>query len=349
MSDGISTKEVVKELFFVIKLLLQKIYWLIILGIVGGASFFFGGKYLVKGYDSDVSFTMASNSGGAFSAYMALASQFGMMSGENTTEDKLVVLLKSRRVIISSLLKKIPGSDQKLVNYYIESNELDQKWGESNIKLNNFKFTSTSYDSITYLEDSLLENMVDEFLDASISLEIDKESNIIYLNIYDLDEVFAFEFSRSLVNSVIDYYTSQSSRKEKETFDILRSSLDSVVNELKHNEEVLAKHQDQRKNSVRMIGNIEELRLMREVKILSLMYAEGLKNLEIAKISFLEKKAIIDIIDRPILPLTKRKVSGILLIIIGGFVFCSIFSLIVLMRHYFNFKELWNDENLHRY
>lgn len=349
MSESVSTKQIVLEVIVIIKLLLSKIKWFIIIGLFGGALFFFVGKKVIKGYVSEVSFTLASNSGGAFSSYMALASQFGITSGENTTEDKLVALLGSKRVIISSLLKKsvINKEEVSLINYYAKISGLQEDWADKSSHLKGFEFSSMSYDSITFIEDSLFENIVVKLLKTNINTEIDKESNIIYLEVSNSDEVFAYEFSKSLVHSVIDYYTWQSYKKEKETYEILNSSLDSVISELKFKEELLAKQTDKKNNLVRKEGNVEELRLMREVEILSLMYAEGLKNLELAKISFLEKKAVVDIIDRPILPLKNKKISGVLLILIGGVLLCGIYSIIVIFRHYFNLKELWNNENLH--
>ena len=70
---------------------------------------------------------------------------------------------------------------------------------------------------------------------------------------------------------------------------------------------------------------------MREVEVLSTMYLEIIKNLEISKITLLNQTPIINIIDTPILPLKKEESSLIIFSILGlffGLFFsCSIYIL----------------------
>lgn len=345
MEDQISTIAIAKEFITLVKLLLSKIKLIIITSFLGGIAFFFSGNFFFKNFESVSTFSKASDSGGALSSYLALASQFGIAGGNETSGDKLAALIKSDRVIITSLLENVDG--EKLINYYCNVSNIKKSWVENDNKLRNFTFTSNSYENLTFLEDSLLEKSVLKPLRKKIEVDIDKETNIITLRITDKDEKFAFHFNNLLVSSVTEYFVEQSAKKEKETYKVLKKSLDSVLVELKIKENELAKVKDQGRGIVKIKGSIEEIRLTRDVKILSLMYSEGLKNLEIAKITFLEKKAVVDVIDYPILPLEQPKLSKLILIIIGMLLFGGIISAFIILKHYINFKELWKNENLH--
>ena len=76
---------------------------------------------------------------------------------------------------------------------------------------------------------------------------------------------------------------------------------------------------------------------MRNVEVLNTMYLEIIKNLEIAKMTLLNQTPIIQIIDRPILPLKDNSVSKLLVVII------SIFISLILSIIYLFFVKLFRD------
>ena len=84
-------------------------------------------------------------------------------------------------------------------------------------------------------------------------------------------------------------------------------------------------------------GRLKELQLKRRVQVLNAMYIELVKNLEVSKLALLNKTPIINIIDKPILPLDSEKISkklaGLLAFLLGGF----------LSLGYFIFRKLFAD------
>ena len=73
---------------------------------------------------------------------------------------------------------------------------------------------------------------------------------------------------------------------------------------------------------------LEELRLKREVEILNVMYAEILKNLEISKVTLLNQKPLVNIIDSPRYPLEVVRFSplkGLLVFGMLGVILSSIY------------------------
>ena len=118
-------------------------------------------------------------------------------------------------------------------------------------------------------------------------------------------------------------YISHQTAQAENTLDFLQNRADSVFNELEFAEEKFAKTRDINERIVKASGRLKELQLMRKVEVLNTMYLEIIKNLELSKLTLLNQTPIINIIDKPILPLKQDKRSkskfAILFGFIGGF------------------------------
>ena len=99
----------------------------------------------------------------------------------------------------------------------------------------------------------------------------------------------------------------------------------------------LAKVKDINQRIVKASGRLKELQLMRNVQVLNTLYLEIIKNLELSRMSLLKETPIINIIDKPILPLEEDSMSEVLFGILGAFLggFLSISC--------FVFKKLFKD------
>jgi hypothetical protein len=98
------------------------------------------------------------------------------------------------------------------------------------------------------------------------------------------------------------------------------------LGELKNAEYRYASHKDSNFGVQRAKGLLDEIRLKRDVEILNIMYGEIVKNLELSKFTLINNKPLLNIIDRPNLPLEGNKISVvkafILFSILGGFIIC---------------------------
>ena len=103
----------------------------------------------------------------------------------------------------------------------------------------------------------------------------------------------------------ISYQTKQSSN----TIEFLQNRADSVFHELEIAEENFARVKDINQRIIKASGRLNELQLMRNVEVLNTMYLELVKNLEISKLTLLNQTPIIQVIDKPILPLKDTKFS----------------------------------------
>ena len=189
-----------------------------------------------------------------------------------------------------------------LINYHIEFNEYREKWSESMPEIKNLKFTNDR-SAFTLSKDSILGLAWKNLTNGNIKVEVGEESSIITVICESKDEQFAKLLVESLVSEVSDYYTHTQTAKARNTLDFIQNRADSVLNKLKLAELSYARHIDSNFGVMRAEGLLDELRLKREVEILNVMYGEIIKNLEVSKVTLLNQKPLINVIDSPRYPL----------------------------------------------
>jgi hypothetical protein len=345
-NDEISLKELILKLQEWWKFLLTK--WLIILfaGIIGGA---LGLTYaIIKKpiYTAETTFVLEEGeSGGGLGQYAGLASMVGIDLGGGGggifKGDNILQLYKSRRMISETLLTKdtFQNKQQLLIDRYIEFNELRKGW-EDKPQLKNIKFDNPS--NFTRTQDSVLGKFV-EIINKSV-LEVakpDKKLSIVAVKVKSEDELFAKSFTNNIVNKVNNFYVNTKTRKSLENLSILQNQLDSVRRVLNASIGGVAAEADANPN---LNPALQTLRVGSQKKQVDVqasgaIYQEIVKNLEMAKINFRNDKPLIQIIDYPVLPLKETKISMILAIFVGSFLFgISIvfyITLIKILKEYF--------------
>ena len=130
----------------------------------------------------------------------------------------------------------------------------------------------------------------------------------------------AKNFSEGLIHQMSDMYSEYQTEKTRFTLKNLQNRSDSVFNELQQAERNLAKVKDRNTRVITSSGRLDEIKYMREVKVLNAMYLELVKNLEILKMTLLEDTPIIQVVDYPILPLQSIKKITIFWMFIFGLV-----------------------------
>lgn len=289
-------------------------------------------------YIAKLNFVVEDNSGGggAFGKYSGLATQFGFDLGLGTSttfsESNIRELLTSRRVVEKALLSKvnINGNDELLINYHIGFNEYRDEWAESMPQIKDIIFTDDR-SGFTLAKDSIIGLAWKNLIKENLQIELGKESSIITVICQSKDEQFAKLLVEALVSEVSDYYIHTQTAKARHTLDFIQNRADSVLNELKLAELSYARHRDSNFGVMRAEGLLEELRLKREVEILNVMYGEIIKNLEISKVTLLNQKPLINIIDSPRFPLEVDRLSNLKGLLLFGLLGTTLASLYVVI------------------
>jgi len=291
-------------------------------------------------YNAELTFVVeGEKGGGSLVAMSGIASQFGFDVGGSSSatfsQSNILELLKSRGVIVSALMQssKLNGKEDLLIEHYLEFNKIKESW------LQNENFEGVSFHTNkSVVHDSISGAVWASIIENKLIVELESnDANIINLSYSSADDEFAKSFVETLINEMSKMYISHQTAQANNTLDFLQNRADSVFAELELTEEDFARIKDINQRIVKASGRLKELQLMRRVEVLNAMYLEIIKNLELSKITLLNQTPIINIIDKPVLPLKEEKASKTLSGLLGGFLggFLSVCFLI--------FRKLFKD------
>jgi len=264
----------------------------------------------------------------------SLIGNFGLGGlGNNFNLDKILSLSQSRRITKTALLQKetITGQNDYLANHlinYLDTLDLweHQAWflrpilEESDIK--DFRFNSINIDSLSKQEQKAL-NKLHRVLcgyegnKGALRSEYGEKNGIMKLSMWLHHEEVAYHIIHNIFNSLSTYYVDKNVEKQKYTYDVLKAKSDSIFSELKTAEYQQASFSDSNRNLFSTKDKVKQTRLNREVQKLSILYAEVIKNLELADFALQNKTPFIQVIDEPSFPLRKSRLSLVTAIIYG--------------------------------
>ena len=294
-----------------------------------------------KKYKAELTFVVEDpkQGGGSLGSMSGIANQFGFdIGGSSSTtfsQNNILELLKSRGVVETTLMqsRKVNKIDDLLIEHYLSLNKIKDSW-KANKNLTPISFHGV----LTQENDSVSGDVWMGIVEKKLEVELQSDqANIINLSYTSVNEDFAKEFVETLIEQMSRMYISHQTAQASNTLNFLTTRSDSVFMELEIAEEEFAKVKDINQRIVKASGRLKELRLKRRVEVLNTMYLEIVKNLELSKITLLNQTPIIQIIDKPILPLKIEEKSKIALGLLGGFLggFLSLF--------FFIFRKLFND------
>jgi uncharacterized protein involved in exopolysaccharide biosynthesis len=85
-------------------------------------------------------------------------------------------------------------------------------------------------------------------------------------------------------------------------------------------------------NPARQVAGVNTELQTRDKMVLQTMYTEVIKNLELSKMTMAQETPIMQIIDKPMLPLEKDRLGKLKAMIIGGFILSFLAVLVIFTR-----------------
>jgi len=277
--------------------------------------------------------------GGSLSQYSGLASLAGINLGGSGggifQGDNLLELYKSRLMIEKTLLSevKIDGKNQLLIDRYVNFNKLRKRWRE-NDKIDSINFNNDPT-NFNRMQDSIIIDLVDLFNKKILSVDKpDKKLDIINVSVTTTDELFSKEFANKIVASVNNFYVQTKTKNTSQNVQILQKQVDSVRAVLNSSISGVASAIDAQPNvnPALLTLRVPSQKKQIDVQSSTAIYGEIVKNLEVSKISLRQETPLIQVIDQPILPLTKTHL-GIIKGIISGFFIAFILTSLILLIH----------------
>lgn len=321
--DEITLKELIlkiKEFYFEVLL-----YWKLAVLIILPFTIYFLFKALTTPttYSAELTFMLNEDEGGSGNSALAILSQFGFGGGQSTINlEKLIELSKSRKIIHKVLFERIVINSHEdfIANHLIKVYDYHKRWKDSSLEGFNFE-----HDSIVIFDQKqnrALKALYSRFLGNSkipglLSSNIDDDTGILTLRIKSESEQLSLEIVKAVFNHLSQYYVDKSIEKQKATYDIVKIKSDSLKISLASKESALAKYKDSNRAIWSKSAVLKEQQLLRDIQVLNLMYAESLKNLEIADFSLKSKTPFIQVIDLPFSPISPQKSSYLISLITG--------------------------------
>ncbi len=327
--DEISLKELIEKGKEWFGFLLSQWKIIVLAGFVGailGLSYSFIKKPV---YTATLSFALEDEkSGGGLGGALGLASSFGFdlggSGGSVFTGSNLTELFKSRKMVEQTLLMPVvvDGKTISLAEMYIQNSKWRESW-DTNPKFATIRFLPKADRSyFTRVHDSILGVIYMDLSKNNLTVgQKDKKIDIISMDVSSSDELFAKYFCDALVRQVGEFYVDTKTKKARANMAILQKQTDSIRRELNSAISGVAVANDNtfNLNPALNVRRTPSARRQVDVQANTAILTELVKQTEMAKVALRKETPLIQVIDRPILPLAKERFGKTRGVLMGGF------------------------------
>lgn len=347
-NDEISLKELLDKAREWYVYLLSQWKIIVLAGLIGaaiGLAYSFIKKPI---YTATLSFALEDEKpGGGLGGALGLASSFGIDlgggGGSIFTGSNLTELFKSRTMVEQTLLTPVvvEGDTISLAEMYIQNNEWRDSWND-NPKLKKIQFLpETKRKYFTRVHDSILGVIYQNLSKSSLAVaQKDKKIAIISMDVTSSNELFSLYFCEALARQVGKFYVTTKSKKARMNMEILERQTDSIRAELNGAIKGVAVANDNtfNLNPALNVRRTPSARRQVDVQANTAILTELVKQTELAKVTLRKETPLIQVIDRPILPLPKERFGKAKGVVFGGFLAGFLVVLGLIVKRFF--KEL---------
>jgi uncharacterized protein involved in exopolysaccharide biosynthesis len=320
---------------------------LIILGGVLGLAYYF---ITSPKYQATATFIVEEKSSGSGLAGMAgqLGFDISSLTGGNAglfDGDNILEIIKSRNIVESVLLSKIDVADsannKTLADLYYETSGLKNKLAGKSNELTNLNFSNIKKGAAhTITQDSVLYIMIEKINKENLNVQrTNKKGSIISINTVSSSPQFSKLFSERLLNETSEMYVKIKVGNLSSNITRLQNKADSLQALLNKTSYQSAALNTFDANEAYKSSAVPEEMSQRDKLVLNTLYAEVVKNVEILRISLINQKPIIQILDLPKFPLVNQQKSFLFIELIGIFAGLVIGLLYLLLAYTGNNKS----------
>ncbi|OXB22901.1 lipopolysaccharide biosynthesis protein [Flavobacterium tructae] len=342
-NDQISLKELLEKISEWYNYLLSR--WKIIIGIAFLGAVFGLTYSLIKKpiYTATLSFALEDekSGGGGIGSALGLASSLGLDLGSGGGSifvgSNLTELFKSRSMVEKTLLSpvKINNKVISLAEMYIQNNEWRKKW-KDNSKLAKIEFLPNKDRKLfSRMHDSILGEIYGDLSKEALTVaQKDKKISIINIDVSSTNELFSKYFCEALAKEVGMFYVQSKSKKARLNMSILERQVDSIQGELNGAIRGVAVANDNTfmLNPALNVRRAPSVRRQVDVQANTAILTELIKQSELAKVTLRKETPLIQVIDKPILPLKREKFGKIKGIVFGGTIAFILVTIFLILR-----------------
>jgi hypothetical protein len=213
------------------------------------------------------------------------------------------------------------GDTISLAEMYIQNKNWRKGWNKEPkfAKIQFLPETKRKY--FTRVHDSIMGLIYDDVLKNYLFVgQKDKKISIITMEVASTNELFSKFFCENLAQQVGQFYVTTKSKKARTNMEILVRQTDSIRSELNGAISGLASANDNtfNLNPALNIRRVPSARKQVDVQANTAILTELVKQTELAKVSVRRETPLIQVLDKPILPLKVERFGKIKGIIFGG-------------------------------
>lgn len=350
-NDEITFRELLQKVKEWYNYVLSKWKIIVLAGIIGASLGIIYSVVKKPIYTATLSFALEDekSGGSGLGSALGLASSFGLDLGGSGggvfTGSNLTELFKSRSMVEKTLLSPISlnGKQISLAEFYIQNNGWREDWSEKD-ELSKIQFLpNINRKTFSRVQDSIMGMMYNDLSKSGLSVgQKDKKIAIINIDVSSKNELFSKFFCEALAKQVGEFYIETKSKKARMNMAILERQVDSIRGELNGAITGVAIANDNtfNLNPALNVRRAPSARRQVDVQANTAILTELVKQSELAKVTLRKETPLIQVIDKPILPLTKERVSktkGLVYGFFSGF-FTALIALII--KRFFKLLEL---------
>jgi hypothetical protein len=347
-TDEISLKELIQKAGEVIAYLKTQWWKLMLLGLLGGVAGFFYAKSQKPKYTAKLTFALAEG-GDKMGGIGSIASQFGvdLMGGGSAgafSGDNLLELMKSRLLVEKTLLTAVDsaGKSKLLVNQYIDFNKPKKpKPRKPEDPLPVYFNGNEEKQGYSLSQDSFLAKVSADLTKTNLQVaKMDKKLAIVSVSFTGEDQWFAKNFTQILTQNVTEFYVETKTGQMRKNVKMMEHKVDSVKRALGQAMYGVASEVDGNQFLVRGVAKVPQAKKQLEIQVLSTMYGELIKNLELSRTMMAKDQPLIQLIDQPRFPLEMKKTSKLLMAIGGSFLTFFLAVMYLLLSRWWKTQKL---------
>ena len=224
--------------------------------------------------------------------------------------DNIQELYRSSSMLKETLLTRslFGNKNELLINRFGQEEKINKKWNNLGIDFSNESLLRSK----SRLHDSVLFEAVKIIKENYLIVDKpSRKTTILEIGFDHKDEIFAKSFNENLVSIVNNFYFKTKTRKTGENLKILQRQADSVKKVLDKSILILAEKDQSipNPNPLTKVSLVPYQKALVDVQANGAIYQEVVTQLELAKVTHRNKTPLIQIIDKPTLPLENSRLK----------------------------------------
>ncbi len=328
--DEITLKELIEKIREFWQEAWKNKWWIILVAGLMASIFLLRAWFTPVTYPAALTFMVNEDNGGGLGGVSAILGQFGFGGGKKDGSynlDKILELSKSRKIIQSTLFKKVTvnGEEDFFANHIIKLYELHEKWEDDTTGLKGFYFSRGVTDSFDRVEYNALKHVHaqvrgSEEVEGILSSSYNDDTGILSLSLNSYSEDLSIKFIDSLYHELSSFYIKNAVEPQQKTLNNISAKVDSLGKRLQSINYQLADFEDRSFGTIDQKSEVRKTRLLINQQVTGAAYGEAIKNLELADFTLKNATPAFQLIDAPIPPIKPVGESKLKAIVIGGFV-----------------------------